>query len=700
MQEPSEESVLGDFDDAQISHFGVTSHFFRRGEDFFVRTDGPDGNLADYKIAYVFGVEPLQQYLIGFPGGRYQALGLAWDSRSADQGGQRWFHLYPNEPIRHDDELHWTGASQNWNFMCAECHATNLRKRYDADADAYATSWSELDVSCEACHGPGSTHVSWARTRGSDASLPARDESNGLVVHLNEAPDVEWMIDAETGNATRRPARASGLQVETCARCHARRSILSEDYSHGKPLLDTHRLAFLSEGLYFADGQIQDEVYVLGSFLQSRMHAHGVTCSDCHDPHSAKVYTPGNALCNRCHLAAKFDTRDHHFHDPEQAGARCVGCHMPERLYMVVDPRRDHSIRVPRPDLSPRLNTPNACNTCHEDRSVRWAIDAAERWWGRPEGEHYGEILWAGRKRRTGSQSALRRLAEDVERPGIVRATALSMLRGGPYDVIAGALGHDDSLLRLAALTALASQDPAVVSRLAAPMLDDPVRGVRIEAARLLAGLPVALLEGRSESLEKGIVEYEASQRINADRAEAGLNLGLLHAQLGRLEQAEIDYRQGLARDPSFIPLYANLADLYRMQESEDQGERVLLDGLGRDPKNPELLHALGLLLVRRGRLPEALPFLEQAAEARPEFVRFAYVFAIALESAGEIDRSLAVLESAHAREPGSPELLVAAASFARKHRRHDLALKFARKLVALSPGDPRARQMLQELEH
>ncbi len=289
MQVADESTVLGDFDDATFAHNGITSIFFKREEKFLVRTDGPEGELQEYEIAYTFGLEPLQQYLIAFPGGRFQALSLAWDTRPAQEGGQRWFHLYPDEEIQYDDPLHWTAISQNWNHMCAECHSTQLKKNYLEEEDRYETSWSEINVSCEACHGPASAHVAWAEELEA-GETPQYPKQNGLVVQLKEANDVSWVFEGNSGMARRNPPRGSNLQLETCARCHARRGLLHEDYQHGRPLMDTHRPALLEESLYYADGQIQDEVYVYGSFLQSKMYQQGVTCSNCHYPHSLELY--------------------------------------------------------------------------------------------------------------------------------------------------------------------------------------------------------------------------------------------------------------------------------------------------------------------------------------------------------------------------------------------------------------------------
>ena len=300
MEVASEQSVIGDFNGASFSYGGVTSRFYRRDGKFLVYTDGPDGAMQEYEVAYTFGVAPLQQYLIALPGGRYQALGIAWDARPAADRGQRWFHLYPTEHVTHDDVLHWTRPSQNWNDRCARCHSTNLVKGYRLATNRYETTWSDIDVSCEACHGPGSAHVAWAHgDRGQEAAR------KGLVVALGEPEPATWIFEGPSGIAHRSRPRVSHAEVETCAPCHARRAELSDGAPAGRPLLDDYRPALLEEGLYFADGQIEDEVYEYGSFLQSAMYHAGVTCSDCHDPHSLKLRVGGNALCTRCHLEVR-----------------------------------------------------------------------------------------------------------------------------------------------------------------------------------------------------------------------------------------------------------------------------------------------------------------------------------------------------------------------------------------------------------
>ncbi len=370
MQHATDKSVLGDFADASFDYYGVRSRFFRQDGKFLIETDGPDGKLGIFEVKYTFGLDPLQQYLVAFPDGRLQALSLAWDTRQKEAGGQRWFHLYPNEAIRHDDVLHWTKLNQNWNFMCAECHSTGVKKNYDAAADRFATSFAEISVGCEACHGQGSRHVGWARDRQSWWPFgKSNDPTLGLLVRFDERDGVVWPPDPATGHPHRSIAPATlRKEVETCGLCHARRGQLSEAWVPGRWLSDTHTVSPLARGLYQADGQMLDEVYNYGSFKQSRMFAAGVTCSDCHEPHGAKLWVAGDSLCLQCHAADKYSAITHSRHDGVNPALSCASCHMPVRTYMVVDQRHDHSFRVPRPDQSAKLGTPNACNDCHADK--------------------------------------------------------------------------------------------------------------------------------------------------------------------------------------------------------------------------------------------------------------------------------------------------------------------------------------------
>ena len=606
MQPATPATVLGDFDDASFTHQGVTSRFFKRDGRFFVNTEGADGRLADFELAYTFGVEPLQQYLAPFPGGRLQSLPVAWDTRRGE-----WFHLYPGERIPPGDALHWTGRYQTWNAMCAECHSTNLRKNYDASSDTYRTVWDVIDVGCQACHGPGGNHVEWARagqSRSAPDALAAR-----LVVDL--------------------AASDSQTEIQACAGCHAHRQRISGADRHRRPLLDDFQPSTLRDGLYFPDGQIRDEVYVWGSFAQSRMHRAGVRCSSCHDPHGLDLRAEGNAVCVQCHREApdarfpqlasrRYDTSEHHFHAPESPGAQCVSCHMPARTYMGVDARRDHSFRVPRPDLSVELGTPNACTQCHTDETDQWAAARAAEWWDLPPLPHFAEVLAAARRGDPEAESGLRRIADDRDQAPIVRATALEHLpRYGPgaLEPAVSAATDGDPLVRAAAAAAMEHLEPR--RRIAAllPLLDDPVRAVRVEAARALTSVPRAALDARQAArFDAALAELFEAESTSADLPGANLNLGVLHSRTGDRAAAESAYRRALDFDPDFAPARFNLANLLNRQGRNGEAEAVLCAGLERAPDNGELHYSLGLLLAEEQRFEEAAASLERAAALMP----------------------------------------------------------------------------------
>jgi predicted CXXCH cytochrome family protein len=702
MQVADERTVLGDFGGVTVTDGGVTATFLRRAGAFWVRTEGPDGRTGDFRVAYTFGVEPLQQYLLPLPGGRLQAFGLAWDTRPRAEGGQRWFALYPGRGLRPGDPLHWTGRDQTWNFQCAECHSTGLRKGYDPEGDRYRTTWAELPVACEACHGPGSAHVTWAEGRRREAG-PAGPGQRGLPVRLGRPPGT-WTMTAR-GTAAWQGLPRDAAEVDACGRCHARRRPIVEPYPYGRPLLDTHVPALLEPGLYHADGQIRGEVYEWGSFVQTRMFRAGVTCADCHEPHGGTLRAPGNALCGACHLPARFEAASHHRHPPGSAGARCVSCHMPARTVMAVDRRRDHGFPVPRPDLAVALGTPEPCTGCHQDRAPEWAAAEVARWRGgaaaRP---HFAPALEAGRRGDADAGPALVRLATDRDQPGIARATALGLLAEhlaapGALTALEAGLADPDALVRMAAADATLGLAPAPRARLAASALLDPVRAVRLAAARALADVPRGSLgEGERRALAPALAELVAAERVNADRPEAHVNLAVLHERLGRPGDAEAALRTALRLAPDFVPALLGLADLLRARGRDAEGEPLLVAALRAAPDDPEALAALGRRRARQGRWAEALVLLGRATAAAPEAPHLARAHAAALHAAGQADRAIEVLEAAHRRRPADREVLKALAAFLAERGDVDRARDYAERLVGLAPDDPEARALRDAL--
>ncbi len=679
MQPASETSVLGDFNQARLAD-GDGATFFRDGDAFMVRTTGPQGTVRDYPIHYTFGVEPLQQYLIALPGGRLQAFGTAWDSRPREQGGQRWFALYPESQGQPASPLHWSAIDQNWNGACAHCHSTGLRKHYDAKTQRYATTFSEVSVGCEACHGPGSAHLAWARDPHGHADI---GPGHGLSLDFGKDARGHWRYDASAGRVIGQGPRSGALEVETCARCHALGTPIHEDPVHGQPVSDEIRVALLDPELYFPDGQIKGEVFEYGSFIQSRMFHAGVTCANCHEPHSARLRAEGNGLCTQCHQAAAYDTPAHSHHPAGSAGSQCVACHMPERTYMRIDGRRDHSIRVPRPDLSASLGTPNACNQCHQEQSPAWAAGRIDHWRAvHTKGlQRFGPALRAAAEGAPGARQSLERLIGDPEQPAIARATALSLLAdsaaGNQIDD-AGSLFRQAADDRSPLVRRAAARHPSA----ALALLDDPVRAVRIAAAESLAALAAPpSSRAASQTLQAAAGQYRQAQALNADRPEAHLGLAGFHAAQGDLESAQAELETALALDPAFVPAAINLADFHRAQGHDDRAEAVLREARRHAPEAPALSYALGLLEVRGGHHKLALEALAAARRQAPDNPEYAYVYALALNERGDSAGAIEVLEASLGQHPFHRPSIAALASFYDQLGQPNQAMRYQRML-------------------
>ena len=693
MQVATRDTVLGDFEDATFDQFGIRSTFFKNNGKFFVRTDGPDGKLADFEITHTFGIDPLQQYLIPFPDGRFQALGIAWDTRSKEKGGQRWFHLYPDEPITHTDPLHWTGRNQTWNYMCADCHSTNLRKSYNLDEDRYKTTWSDINVGCEACHGPSSQHVSWAKDNRQ------KGEPSGSSY-------------LEKGIATLvTPAE----EINTCAKCHARRSILAEGYIPGQSFLNYYMPALLDSHLYYPDGQILEEVYVYGSFLQSRMYHRGVRCTNCHNPHSGRLTKPGNATCTACHqseppsrfptLKAKtYDSPQHHSHPTDSPGSQCTACHMPSKLFMVIDERHDHSFRIPRPDLSVTLGVPNACNACHAKQSPQWAADQVAKWYKPKSKEHFAKDFDAGRRGGLSAEQSLSELSLNPTKPVMIRATALALLqnynRTFSRESIEAGLHDENPLIRLGAVRGVERLLPESRWQSSHHLLTDPHRAVRIEAGRILAPVDPASLDSEQRNiLNLTISEFITAQMVNEDRPEAHSNIGMIYSQTRKFKKAEQAYLQALSLDPQWVPALVNLADLYRALGHDAEGAPLLRRALLSAPDSPAIHQAYGLWLTRQGKSQEALESLKRSTQLDPDNPRYVYVYGIALNSTGDIPEALTVLRQAVKKFPENLDILYALVTIHRDQGDRKSAVAYAEKLAALRPDQEYFHQLVMELQ-
>jgi len=677
------ENVRGDFSGITFDDGKISARFFRRDGKYMVETAGPDGKLHEYTVAYTFGWHPLQQYLIPFPGGRLQCLTIAWDTEK-----KRWFNLYPGQDIPSTDWLHWTRQGQNWNGMCAECHSTNLKKGYDPETKSFNTTWSEINVGCEACHGPGARHVAWAKVPPMGRS---RDPNEGLVV------------------------RTSGISskrlVELCAPCHSRRAEIG-DYNHANAhLLDVVLPTVLVQGIYYPDGQILAEDYVYGSFTQSKMYHRDVRCSDCHDVHSLKRHFEGNALCEQCHRAEDYDTPTHHFHKAVWKGGPsravlCTSCHLPETAFMVIDMRADHSIRIPRPDLSATLGVPNACSQegCHADRPLSWVLNAWEKWYGTARKPHYGTVIAAGRRHSPEAGPQLARLSGNTLYPAIVRATALSLLPGYPGGATTKAfdraLSDEDSLVRYTAVQHVTAGDPKRLVELLVPLLFDPVRGVRMQAASRLADAPAGLLKPyQREALERDLAEFKASMERSLDFPYANFDLGNLYGAMGDATKAESYYRRALEIDDIFLPAMSNLAMLLNRQGRNDEALSLLQKAAGAYPNSGETAYSLGLLLAEMKRFPEAERALERATRLLPANPRIGYNRALVLEYLNQPKKAERELSRVLELQPDSAETLYALADLYLRTGRLPEARAVTDELLRRHPDHPEGRK-LRELLH
>ena len=685
MEIPSVKTVRADFNGSTFKNFGVTSKFYRKDDKYMVETENESGKMQAFEIAYTFGWEPLQQYLVKFPDGRLQVLPTCWDVEK-----KGWYHIYPDEKISHDDPLFWTRSLQNWDHMCADCHSTNLHKEFDFSTQTFATKYSEINVACESCHGPGRDHVEHAKS------------GKGWVGIAGYA-----LVDVNSTNVA---------QIESCAKCHARRSMVSPYHHAGNEFLD-HFLPEVTQPwspemqapTYHVDGQIDDEVYVYGSYIQSKMFHQGVKCTDCHDAHTTKLYHYDNQLCTRCHMPddknpAGYDNPGHHFHEMGTAGASCVECHMPHKNYMVIDDRRDHSIRIPRPDLSAKFGQPNACNNCHTDQSFEWAAKAIEQVKGpiRPKEARHPVAFHSYRSGAPDAEKLLIQASADWDTPAFTQSGALLALRSFISDASTAEavrqLESNQSMVRVAALSKLEQLPPPQRFDYAVGLLEDEIRAVRTEAARILSSVPDSLFApSQYERFLTVFEELKIRYTSNLDRAESHLSLGILSENQGQFAQAEQHYRNALVRDDLFVPARMNLATLLSGQGRNKEAEQFLRQSIKIQPTWGQIHYSLGLLLAEDSqRLPEAIRSLERAAGYWSENPRVTYNLGIAYWQSNRVEDAVRSFEQSLRVQPGNPEFLQRISEVLAQNGRWSEAVPYLTNLVELFPDDPNLRAFLE----
>lgn len=674
MQHAHDSTVVGDFNNTTFRADGVTSRFFKREGKFYINTQGEDGNNHDFEVQYVFGYFPLQQYLIAFPAGKLQSTRVSWDARE-----KKWFHQYGGQKIHPKDWLHWTGNSQNWNTMCASCHSTNLQKNYDFSTDSYSTTWDEINVTCESCHGPGSKHTEFINS--AEYKRGVRQKNSGLVYAKNTNPQ---------------------LQLNTCAPCHARKSDIAQQFVVSDEILDNMIPQIISNDFYFADGQIDDEDYEYSSFAQSKMFHKEVRCSNCHNPHSGKLVAVGNSLCMSCH-EPKYNTKQHHFHKINTEGAQCISCHMPVKTYMGNDHRRDHSFRIPRPDQSIVWDTPNTCNSCHTEKSNTWAADAIKKWYGPTRVYHFSDDLLPGSELYDKSESHLLKLLSDITQPEIARATAAYYLGNiqtpGSVNGLLNVLGDEKPLVRYHAIRALENFQPEWWLEKATPALDDKVRAVRIAAADLFHGLPGESIPAHARiAYASADAENRKYLSYQTDFAVGNVMLADYHLQGGDHLNAIIHYVRGLKKDSLMNYARLNLASSYNSISKNDEALKTLKEAAVIDPQNDRIYYNLGLLYYELGKILLAKESFQKAVRLGSANTGLYYNYGLLLHQQGELKQAEQILLKGYSLNPQATNINYALAFVYVSQNQSEKAIVYAKVLRKLDPNNPEYQPLFRNL--
>jgi tetratricopeptide (TPR) repeat protein len=694
MQVANVDTVLGNFSNKTVMFHGYASHFFIDNEQYFIETIDSNEKKQVFPVRYTFGYRPLQQYLVDIGDGKLQAFDIAWDARSKEEGGQHWIHLQPNEKITTEHPFFWTRHFQNWNSRCAECHSTNLQKNYSAKTNSYDTQWSEINVACEACHGPGSKHVELAQ----DEKLSKKITG---FSHQAKQP-LRWEYKKDKATASPQ-GKKNADHINMCGSCHSLRTQLMEKMI-GENFHDSNRLQLLNKGSYFDDGQIREEVFVMGSFLQSKMHGKGVTCNNCHNPHSGKILIQGNGLCSQCHDPKVFDNNEHHHHTDNSEGTACVNCHMPNRTYMQVDDRRDHSFTIPRPDMSLALDVPNACTQCHkneEGKDNEWASQELLKWGVKDNDEHWAHLNY---RAQLGDLLVTRPLTTTVDEkvlPALIRASLLDQLSLIPsrvsVETAQESLQDSSPLVRRAAVSALEALPAETRWQLLSPHLKDKSRSVRFEIAESVASVLNQLPPDQQTGLTELITEYRESLDVSLDASSTQVAIANLEMQLGNADAAEQAYLQALRIEPGYVHALINLADFYRQTDRESEAEPLFKKALRIAPDDGAVHHSYGLFLIRKQKYNAALPYLKTALEQTNAQPRYAYVYAIALDSKNQTNAAVKVLEKANKRWPNQYDLLMTLIIYLDKTGDTKSIYRYLSALTAIAPNAPDVKQLVKK---
>ncbi|OEJ98820.1 hypothetical protein A8C32_06435 [Flavivirga aquatica] len=673
MQEVSDSSVLGDFNNVKFSSQGVSSHFFKKENDYYVNTEGPEGENHNYKIEYVFGVKPLQQYIVKFPNGHYQCLRTAWDTEK-----EKWFDLYPNFKVVHSEWLHWSRGGLNWNTMCSDCHSTNVRKNYDFNSHSYDTKYAIINVSCEACHGPGKKHVDQVKLLGRDYKF-----SNELQMSANTKPKE---------------------LVDQCARCHMRREQISKSFNFEGTMLDHYFPELINERTYHPDGQILDEVYVYGSFVQSKMYHNNVTCINCHDSHSLKLKFEGNNLCLQCHIPKTYNTPSHHFHEKDSEGAQCINCHMAGKFYMGNDFRRDHSFRIPRPDLSIKYGIPNACVGCHKDKNDKWAWENFKKNHGEPDYKHFSELLVPGLIGKENGLNTLLELARDTIYPNIARASAVkgmaNYLNREAINKMLSFLDDDSALVRGATLDVLSNINSKDYINYFLPLLKDKKRTVRVKAFFAIAFLDEIQIPTEYKDVYRKVKkEFNTNLAVTSDFAGGRIKKADFYLKKGDLASAIKSYESALEIDNINNMARVNLANLYYRNGDFIKAEEAFKTIIKQEPEYGQTYYSYSLLLGELNRDEEAIIQMNLAIKHMPDNIKLYYNLSLLYNKIKDLKKAKEAALVGLKQAPQNDSLLYVLAFVYYKGNQIEKAVNTASRLVQLYPNNSQYVTFLNQLK-
>ncbi|MFT5879912.1 MAG: putative CXXCH cytochrome family protein [Moritella sp.] len=659
MQQADNQTVLGDFSKVKFESKDGWTIFGYDEQGYYIITGKKGVAGKRYPVPYVFGYYPLQQPLVDIGEGRLQAYTVAWDSRSKAEGGQRWYNLY-DATHSPEAQFYWKGQFNNWNARCAGCHSTDLKRQYQPNSGSYKTTWSEINVSCEACHGPAEKHI----------QLKTADKSalnSGFAQSLKRGDN--WLFQKGKSTAVRDAASKVSLdhgQVGQCAACHSRRSTFSGntgDGVGGSAFSANYIPRLAIPDLYHADGQIQDEVYVYGSFTQSKMAAAGVTCSNCHDPHSGKVRAQDNSLCTQCHRESTFDVPAHTLHESGSDGSQCVDCHMPTKRYMGVDDRRDHAFRVPNPWVNNVLDSPDVCLSCHKEEDSEWSQQQLIAKKALVFGDYsdIGAAVMLYQQDFSTGEKRIRELIQDTSQPPMRRAVLLGHLNvNDPINAqILNILANDEqNLVKLGVISALERAPFPLQLQIGFGLLYDDDNNIRLQAIKLLApAFRRELPEKAQKPMQDALQEAVATYQQQGDLLSAQLALADLAYKIGDLKQAALQYLNAITIQPAFLPAKLNLASIYREMSELSKSKALLDEILDVEPEHAMALHNVGLIYIARKQWKLATSALKRAAELEPSNPRFGYVYVLVLEASGNIPEAIKQVNRLEQITPGDPAL-------------------------------------------